>query len=127
MLLERLLGHHRERRRRRDVHLHHLFFGPRRRRRRRRGLFTVSVSTGTGGASCVPPDVVIALDRTLTMHQTPDGSEPVDAPNYESSKWFQALTAIKGLVTPKLDKGIHFGLEMWPRIRAWAVSPSPRR
>ena len=79
------------------------------------GLFTVSVGTGTGGASCVPPDVVIALDRTLTMHKTPDGSEPVDAPDYESSKWFQALTAIKSLVTPKLDKGIHFGLEMWPK------------
>lgn len=79
------------------------------------GLITVTVGTGTGGASCVPPDVIIALDRTLTMHKTPEGGEPIDAPDYATSKWFQALTAIKGLVTPKLDKGIHFGLEMWPK------------
>jgi hypothetical protein len=74
--------------------------------------------TGTGsggGPSCVPPDVLIALDRTLTMHKTPDGSEPTDAPAYASSKWFQALAAIKGLVTPKLDQNIRFGLEMWPK------------
>ena len=79
---------------------------------------TVSTGTGTGaggGPSCVPPDVLIALDRTLTMHKTPDGSEPTDAPAYASTKWFQALTAIKGLVTPKLDQNIRFGLEMWPR------------
>ncbi len=81
----------------------------------------ITVSTGTGsgtgagGASCDPPDVLIALDRTLTMHKTPDGSTPTDAPAYASSKWSQALTAIKGLVTPKLDQGIRFGLEMWPK------------
>jgi hypothetical protein len=83
-------------------------------------LITVATGTGSGtgvgGASCVPPDVLIALDRTLTMHKTPDGSEPTDAPAYASSKWFQALAAIKGLVaTPKLDQGLRFGLEMWPK------------
>jgi hypothetical protein len=82
--------------------------------------FTVGTSTGSntgagGGPACVPPDVLITLDRTLTMHKTPDGSEPTDAPAYASSKWFQALAAIKGLVTPKLDQNIRFGLEMWPK------------
>ncbi len=73
------------------------------------------MGTGSGGASCEPPDVIIALDRTLTMHKTPAGGEPTDAPEYATSKWYQALAAIKGLVTPKLDKGIRFGLEMWPK------------
>ncbi|MEP7122593.1 MAG: hypothetical protein ABJE95_16845, partial [Byssovorax sp.] len=66
-------------------------------------LITVATGTGSGtgvgGASCDPPDVLIALDRTLTMHKTPEGSEPMDAPAYASSKWYQALTAIKGLVS----------------------------
>jgi len=82
-------------------------------------LITVATGTGSGtgvgGASCDPPDVLITLDRTLTMRKRPDGSEPTDAPAYASSKWFQALAAIKGLVTPKLDQGIRFGLEMWPK------------
>jgi hypothetical protein len=79
------------------------------------GLLTVTVGSSTGGSACVAPEVIISLDRTLTMHKTPAGGEPVDAPDYATSKWFQALSAIKGLVTPKLDMGIHFGLEMWPK------------
>lgn len=71
---------------------------------------------GQGGVgSCEPPDVLIMLDRTLTMHKTPSGETPVDAPDYASSKWFQAITAIEQLVAPPLDKTVRFGLELWPK------------
>ena len=71
--------------------------------------------TDTGGAACEPPDMLIVLDRTLTMHRTPDGQKPVDGPNYASSKWYQAITAIEGLVQPPFDSSVRFGLELWPR------------
>ncbi|NUP11092.1 MAG: VWA domain-containing protein [Polyangiaceae bacterium] len=71
---------------------------------------------GTGGGDvCEPPDMLIALDRTLTMHRLPNGGTPTDAPDYQSSKWSQAITAIEGLVTPELDGTIRFGLELWPK------------
>ena len=83
--------------------------------------------TGTGGAqACEPPDVIIALDRTLTMSKTPAGNDPTDTPAYGSSKWYQALAAIKGLVTPKLDQGIRFGLEMWPKDSGGCVTLAQR-
>jgi hypothetical protein len=64
---------------------------------------------------CVPPDMMIALDRTLTMHFTPDGVEPTDAPAYASSKWAQAISAIEKVAAPPIDQGIRFGLELWPK------------
>ncbi len=65
--------------------------------------------------TCDPPDVLFALDRTLSMHRTPDGATPVDAPAYASSKWTQAITAVEGVVNAGLDKDLRFGLELWPR------------
>ena len=65
--------------------------------------------------TCDPPEVLFALDRTLSMHRTPDGATPVDAPDYASRKWSQAITAIEGVVTAGLDKDLRFGLELWPR------------
>lgn len=82
--------------------------------------------TGTGGASCEPPDMLIALDRTLTMHRMPDGTTPVDGPDYQSSKWWQAITAIEGLVTPELDQSIRFGLELWPKEEAGCITLAER-
>lgn len=70
--------------------------------------------TETGGPTCEPPDVLIVLDRTLSMHKTPDGLTPVDAPLYKSSKWSQAITAIEGVAT-SFDTSVRFGLELWPR------------
>lgn len=70
---------------------------------------------GSGGASCEPPDAIIALDRTLTMHKTPNGGEPTDAPDYQSSKFFQAITAIEKLVAAPTDGTIRFGLDLWPK------------
>ena len=69
----------------------------------------------TGGPVCEPPDVLIVLDRTLTMHKTPNGGTPADPPEYQSSKWYQAITAIEGLVAPPFDESVRFGLELWPR------------
>jgi hypothetical protein len=48
---------------------------------------------GSGGA-CEPPDVLVSLDRTLTMHYMPDGTKPVDGPDDKSSKWYQAVSAV---------------------------------
>ncbi len=78
--------------------------------------FQSGSTTGSGGDdACVPPDMLIALDRTLTMHRMPDGTTPTDAPDYESAKWSQAIGAIETLVTPSLDQSIRFGLELWPK------------
>jgi len=70
---------------------------------------------GGSGAVCEPPDVLVLLDRTLTMHKTPEGNTPADAPDYQSSKWYQAITAIEKVVAPPRDQTIRFGLELWPR------------
>lgn len=72
-------------------------------------------SAGTGGAkSCDQPDVLFALDRTLTMHKTVKGETPTDAPLYASSKWVQAIAAIEK-VTATTDQEIRYGLELWPK------------
>ena len=68
-----------------------------------------------GGTGCIAPDMLIALDRTLTMHRKPDATTPTDAPDYKSSKWYQAITAIKSIARAPLDTTIRFGLELWPR------------
>ena len=79
------------------------------------GPTTQGTDTDTGGPVCEPPDVLIVLDRTLTMHKTPGGITPADPPEYKSSKWYQAITAIEGLVQPPFDQSVRFGLELWPR------------
>lgn len=85
-----------------------------------------SGEAGSGGAAsdgrCEPPDVLIALDRTLTMIDTPSGVTPTDAPAYASSKWAQAIAAIETLVAPPADAGIRFGLELWPREEPGCVT-----
>jgi Mg-chelatase subunit ChlD len=72
-------------------------------------------TTDTGGIDCVPPDALIVLDRTQSMHRTPDGQTPVDGPGYASSKWATAIAAIEQLSQPPLDDTVRFGLELWPR------------
>ncbi|MBK8263042.1 MAG: VWA domain-containing protein [Nannocystis sp.] len=74
-----------------------------------------ATDSDTEGEVCEPPDVLIVLDRTLTMHRTPSGAVPVDGPEYKSSKWSQAIVAIEGLVAPPFDSSVRFGLELWPR------------
>lgn len=79
-------------------------------------------SGGSGGASCDPPFAMIALDRTLTMHKTPKGDEPVDPPDYQSSKFYQAITAIQKLVAAPTDHTVRFGLELWPKDEPGCVT-----
>ena len=77
---------------------------------------TDTSNTDTGNpVDCLPPDALILLDRTLTMHKTADGLTPVDAPAYASSKWYQAIAGIEALSAPPLDATVRFGLELWPR------------
>lgn len=75
-----------------------------------------------GGTSCDPPYAMIALDRTLTMHKTPTGAEPTDAPDYQSSKFYQAITAIEAMVAPPADNTIRFGLTLWPKEEPGCVT-----
>lgn len=77
------------------------------------GADAVPIEGGT--PACIAPDMLIALDRTLTMHRKPDATTPTDAPDYKSSKWYQAITAIEGVAKAPLDTTIRFGLELWPR------------
>lgn len=78
------------------------------------------------GGNCDPPEVLIVLDRTLTMHKTPGGAEPTDAPAYASSKWHQALAAIESMVAPPADKSIRFGLELWPKEEPGCITLAER-
>ncbi len=85
------------------------------------------VSPGEGGPpACIPPDMLIALDRTLTMHRKPDASTPTDGPDYKSSKWWQAITAIENVARAPLDTTIRFGLELWPKESPGCITLAQR-
>ncbi len=72
-------------------------------------------SSTDGGGGCEPPDLLIVLDRTMSMHRRPDGTRPPDTTaGHQSSKWYIAIDAIKQL-TGKLDSTIRFGLELFPK------------
>lgn len=71
--------------------------------------------SGANTPGCEPPDVLIALDRSLTMSVMPQGGKATDSPAYASSKFAQALKAINDLVADPLDTTIRFGFEMWPK------------
>jgi hypothetical protein len=81
------------------------------------GIFVGSGGNGQGGAGpgCVPPDMLIVLDRTMSMHKRPDGTLPPDtAAGHAESKWYIAVEAVETL-TASLDQTIRFGLELFPR------------
>jgi hypothetical protein len=89
-------------------------------------LFDVAKGDSETGTACTAPDMLIALDRTLTMHFDPTGLNPTDAPDYKSSKWYQAVTAIKTLAVPPLDTTIRFGLELWPKEEPGCITLAER-
>lgn len=65
--------------------------------------------------SCEPPDMLLVLDRTMSMHRRPDGTQPPDTvAGRQESKWYIAITAIEAL-TADLEGTIRFGLELFPR------------
>ncbi|MCS6800189.1 MAG: VWA domain-containing protein, partial [Myxococcota bacterium] len=72
-------------------------------------------ATGADGGSCEPPDVLVVLDRTMSMHRRPDRSVPPNTPEgRRESKWWIAVEAVEAL-TAMLDETIRFGLELFPR------------
>lgn len=80
-----------------------------------------------GTLDCTPPDVLIALDRTLTMHRTAAGDTPADtAAGHASAKWTQAIEGIETLVAPPLDTTVRFGLELWPKVEPQCVTLGER-
>ena len=65
-------------------------------------------------SSCQAPDMLIVLDHTLSMADTPQGAKPANTPaGHMLSKWYIAVTAVKAL-TAQLDTTIRFGLELFP-------------
>lgn len=69
-----------------------------------------------GGNPCEPPDMLIVLDRTMSMHRQPNG-DPAPQGSHELSKWVLAIDAIEA-VTATYDQRLRFGLELFPVDRA---------
>jgi hypothetical protein len=80
----------------------------------------VSVDVGDSNVNCEPPDLLVLLDRTMTMHFQPDGTEIAAAENNptgrQTTKFAIAIAALKGLFST-YDTQVRFGLELWPRER----------
>lgn len=90
------------------------------------GSFGNQAEAGAGD-DCVPPDILITLDRTLTMHKRPDGTTPPDTvAGRKESKWSMAIEALKTATAPPLDQNVRFGLELWPRLQDQCVTLSQR-
>lgn len=81
--------------------------------------------TGDGGGdsdgrtadadSCEAPDMLVLLDRTMSMHRRPDGTTPPDTvAGRMQSKWFIAIDAVEKL-TAQFETGVRFGLTLFPR------------
>lgn len=62
--------------------------------------------------NCQPPDMLIVLDRTMSMHRRPNGSRPEELTKAES-KWYLAIESLEA-VTASLDETIRFGLALFP-------------
>jgi len=79
------------------------------------GGWNTSSSSGSGGGeNCVPPDLLIVLDRTMSMHRQPDGTPAEGTPaGKQLSKWSIAIDAIE-TSTAMFEGGMRFGLELFP-------------
>ncbi len=88
--------------------------------------------SGTGtpadaGGACIAPDMLITLDRTQSMHFTPDGVDPANTPaGHAMSKWAMAIEGVKQLTAAPLDQGVRFGLELWPKAVTGCISLAER-
>src|SRR5687767_13014225 len=73
----------------------------------------VSVDTGDANVNCEPPDLLVLLDRTMTMHFRPDGTETPAAENNPTgrakTKFAIAVDALRGVLTA-YDTQVRFGL-----------------
>jgi hypothetical protein len=69
---------------------------------------------GSPGKDCVPPDVLVVLDRSQSMHRTPAGDTPTnDMAGYQSSRWWIAIEALEAF-SVTFEAGIALGLELFP-------------
>lgn len=73
-----------------------------------------SPDAGAGG-ECDPPDVLIVLDRSQSMHRLPDGGTPPDnAAGHMLSRWWLALDALDAFAVT-FEGGLRIGLTLFPR------------
>jgi hypothetical protein len=76
---------------------------------------TPLTSTDADTAACNPPDVLVVLDRTVSMAERPDGTKPPNTPaGHAESKWYSAVQAVEQL-SSQFETSIRFGLELFPR------------
>jgi hypothetical protein len=67
------------------------------------------------GSQCEPPDMLVVLDHTDSMMNTPTGGTPANTPaGHAKTKWVIACDAVRGLVAPPADTHSRFGLELFP-------------
>jgi hypothetical protein len=63
---------------------------------------------------CEAPDMLLLIDRTMSMHRKPDGDPPANTPaGRANSKWALAVTSIES-VTAQLEDSIRFGIALFP-------------
>lgn len=71
---------------------------------------------GGGTGQCRPADVLVVLDRTVTMQRTPSGAKPANTPaGRRTSKWAIALDALKTLAAAPRDQSVAFGVALFPK------------
>jgi hypothetical protein len=59
--------------------------------------------------------MLIVLDHTDSMSDTPNGSAPPNTPaGHALTKWYLATQAVKAVVAPPLDQKVAYGLELFP-------------
>ena len=70
---------------------------------------------GDSGNSCIAPDMLVLLDRTMSMSKRPDGSTPANTVSGRmQTKWYLAVTALEQL-TVQFTGTVRFGLALFPR------------
>jgi len=75
--------------------------------------FDDAATADTG--SCALSDMLVVLDRTMSMAYTPDGVLPADTPEGRAqSKWVEATDAVKQVTAAPNDQTVRFGLELFP-------------
>jgi len=81
----------------------------------------------TFGLSKVPPDLLVVLDKSGSMNQTPEGAEcggTGSVPPCTGGKWPQMTDAIKQVVTRTDDK-MRWGLKFFPDNSQCGVGANP--
>jgi hypothetical protein len=79
------------------------------------GVISLGDGSTGDGASCTPPDMLIVLDHTDSMSDTPQGTKPANtATGHATTKWYLATQAIKSAVAAPQDQKIAYGLEPFP-------------